>query len=36
MNLSILIVGGKETKKDSPSNREWRGILLKVHTLKWM
>ena len=25
LNLSILISGGKETNKDSPSNSEWRG-----------
>ena len=26
LNLSILISGGKETNKDSPSNGEWSGI----------
>jgi hypothetical protein len=24
VNLSILITGGKETNRDSPSNGEWR------------
>ena len=33
LNLSILISGGKETNKDSPSNGEWSGISSNLKSL---
>ena len=33
LNLSILISGGKETNKDSPSNGEWSGMSSSLKSL---
>ena len=33
LNLSILISGGKETNKDSPSNGEWSGMSSNLKSL---